>query len=48
VEDGSDAARTAPLTIAAHVMDRAADYRPGLLFEGDTWTWAEVVAEAAE
>jgi fatty-acyl-CoA synthase len=46
VEDGSDAARTAPLTIAAHVMDRAADYRPGLLFEGDTWTWAEVVAEA--
>ena len=33
-------------TIAAHLVSRQADSRPGLLFEGRQWSWAEVVAEA--
>ena len=34
-------------TIAGLVADRADDTNPGLLFEGRTWTWAEVVHECA-
>jgi len=33
-------------TIAAHLRSRAGDDHPALLFEGETWTWAEVVSEA--
>ncbi len=33
-------------TAADLVLARAGDERPGLVFEGRTWTWAEVVAEA--
>ena len=33
-------------TAADLVLARAGDARPGLVFEGRTWTWAEVVAEA--
>ncbi|HET6965550.1 MAG TPA: AMP-binding protein, partial [Acidimicrobiales bacterium] len=33
-------------TAADLVLARAGDTRPGLVFEGRTWTWAEVVAEA--
>jgi fatty-acyl-CoA synthase len=33
-------------TIAAHLASRAGDDRPGLLFEDEQWSWAEVVAEA--
>ena len=35
-------------TIAAHLVSRAADDRSGLLFEDMQWSWAEVVAEAAQ
>jgi fatty-acyl-CoA synthase len=34
-------------TVDALVRARAGDPRPGLLFEGRTWTWAEHTAEAA-
>jgi fatty-acyl-CoA synthase len=34
-------------TVSALVRARAADDRPGLLFEGRSWTWAEHTAEAA-
>ncbi len=34
-------------TVSALVRARADDHRPGLLFEGRTWTWAEHTAEAA-
>ncbi|MCW2543224.1 MAG: AMP-dependent synthetase and ligase [Frankiales bacterium] len=34
-------------TVSALVRARAADDRPGLLFEGESWTWAEHTAEAA-
>jgi len=33
-------------TAAELVLARSADDRPGLIFEGRTWTWAEVVDEA--
>lgn len=36
----------APPTIAAALHERRADDRPALLFEGRTWTWAEVAREA--
>jgi fatty-acyl-CoA synthase len=34
-------------TVSALVRARADDHRPGLLFEGQSWTWAEHTAEAA-
>ena len=34
-------------TVASLVTARAHDPRPGLLFEGRSWTWAEHIAEAA-
>ena len=34
-------------TVSALVRARAADERPGLLFEGQSWTWAEHTAQAA-
>jgi fatty-acyl-CoA synthase len=34
-------------TVSALVKARAEDDRPGLVFEGRTWTWAEHTAEAA-
>ncbi|MCU1587640.1 MAG: acyl-CoA synthetase [Frankiales bacterium] len=34
-------------TVSALVRARADDHRPGLLFEGRSWTWAEHTAEAA-
>jgi len=34
-------------TVGGLVRARAGDDRPGLLFEGRTWTWAEHTAEAA-
>jgi fatty-acyl-CoA synthase len=34
-------------TIAAHLSSRTADARPGLRFEDEHWSWADVVAEAA-
>lgn len=34
-------------TVGDLVRSRAQDHRPGLLFEGRTWTWAEHTAEAA-
>ena len=33
-------------SIAQLLVERAQDVRPGLIFEDQTWTWAEVVAEA--
>jgi fatty-acyl-CoA synthase len=36
-----------PTTIAALVAARADDPNPGLIFEGQTWTWAEVAHECA-
>lgn len=35
-------------TAADLVLARRGDARPGLVFEGRTWTWGEVVAEAEE
>jgi fatty-acyl-CoA synthase len=35
------------LTIAALVAQRALDETPGLLFEGRSWTWAEIAHECA-
>ena len=34
-------------TIAAQLLARAGDDRPGLVFEDRTWTWADVVREAS-
>lgn len=34
-------------TVSALVRARADDHRPGLLFEGQSWTWAEHTAQAA-
>ena len=34
-------------TVSALVRARASDARPGLLFEGSSWTWAEHTSEAA-
>ena len=39
--------RHTPPSIAAGVVARAADPNPGLVFEDSTWTWSEVVSEAA-
>jgi fatty-acyl-CoA synthase len=36
-----------PVTIAALVAARAGDRRTGLLFEGASWTWAEIAHECA-
>jgi fatty-acyl-CoA synthase len=35
-----------PLTVREQLLARAEDGRPGLLFEDDSWTWAEVVRES--
>src|SRR5690606_27402718 len=35
-------------TFADVVRSRAGDPAPGLLFEGQTWTWSEVVQESAD
>jgi fatty-acyl-CoA synthase len=37
---------TRPDTVAHLVLSRSGDDHTGLLFEDDTWTWAEVVEEA--
>ncbi|HVA73693.1 MAG TPA: AMP-binding protein [Acidimicrobiales bacterium] len=42
----SDVGVEAPATIAHHVVARGDDPSPGLIFEGRTWSWAEVVAES--
>ena len=36
----------APGTIAELLLARAEDDRPGMWFEGRTWTWREVVADS--
>ena len=33
-------------TIAGHLVARAGDDSPGLVFEGSTWSWGEVVTES--
>lgn len=42
-EEGGDP----PATIARHVLSRAADDNPGILFEGSVWSWSDVVSESA-
>ena len=36
-----------PPTVASLLLARAADDRPGLRFEDETWTWRQHVAESA-
>lgn len=43
---GSIGLEAAPATIADHLIARRGDPSPGLVFEDQTWSWAEVVDES--